>query len=104
MSEAVEFTSADVEQRTAGLPDDQRNSVTCALVGHSRIQTTFFGYYYCARCGAQVGDALAGVYSQAGAVVIVGHDCDVCRANAKTLTWKDTIFAPDPFGAQAVAK
>lgn len=31
--------------------EEQRKEITCSLIGHSKIQTTFFGYYYCARCG-----------------------------------------------------
>ncbi|MCA9936544.1 MAG: hypothetical protein H6662_15455 [Ardenticatenaceae bacterium] len=76
---------------------EQRNSVVCALIGHSRIQTTCFGYYYCARCGAQLGDALGGVYYGAETAVIVGHKCETCLKNAETLTWQDTLFCPDPF-------
>ena len=77
--------------------EDQKKEVTCSLIGHSKIQTTFFGYYYCARCGAQVGDSLGGVYPGAKDTVIVGHNCSTCRENYEKLTWKDKIFCPDPF-------
>lgn len=36
-------------------------AVFCAVFRHSRIATCWFGYQYCGRCGAQVGDSLAGV-------------------------------------------
>jgi len=39
--------------------EEQKKEITCSLVGHSLIQSTFFGYYYCGRCGAQAGDTLA---------------------------------------------
>lgn len=74
----------------------QRNSIVCSLIGHSRIQTHCFGYYSCGRCNAQLGDSLAGCYS-AKEVVIVGHNCKICRKNYKTLTWQDKLYAPNPF-------
>jgi hypothetical protein len=89
-----------VKARIKGLPSDIQKATACALVGHSRIQTQFFGYFYCARCEAKVGDSLASVYPEASSVVIVGHDCPVCRHNAKTLTWRDTFMAPDPFTSE----
>lgn len=82
------------------LSEEQRNRMVCALVGHSRIQTTCFGYYYCARCGDQVGDNLGSIYEGAAKAVIVGHNCETCRTNYAACTWKDTLFAPDPFAAQ----
>jgi len=65
--------------------DEQRNRVVCSLIGHSIIQTTFFGYFYCGRCGDQVGDSLGSCYS-AKHVVIVGHKCDVCVKNYNNCT------------------
>lgn len=91
-----------VLSRIKGLDVQTRAEVVCALVGHSRIQTHCFGYYYCARCSAQVGDTLAGVYDNSK-VVILGHDCETCRENAKTLTWRDTLFATDPSTVSQVA-
>lgn len=90
------ITKKDVQRRIAGLDETAQRRVVCALVGHSRIQTHFFGYWYCARCEEQVGDSLAAVYDGANAV-LVGHDCEVCRKNAATLTWRDTLLAPEPF-------
>lgn len=74
-----------------------RNAVVCAMVGHSKIQTACFGYYTCGRCGAQVGDSLGGVYPGAESAVVIGHNCDKCRQNFKACTWKDLVFAPNPF-------
>lgn len=82
-------TVADVEARIKGLPDEQANAVVCALIGHSRVQDVCFGYWNCARCGAQVGDSLGSSYN-ASHVVAVDHHCDDCRRNVKGLTWKDT--------------
>lgn len=78
------------------LDDDTRKAVTCALVGHSAIVTTFFGYIYCARCGEQLGDMLGGCASLEKNVV-VGHNCPTCRANYDALNWSDKILCPDPF-------
>jgi len=77
--------------------DPQLPGIVCSLIGHSRIQTYGFWYYYCARCGTQLGDTLAGVYSGAEKAVIVGHDCDICRANYEELTWRDKFMVDDPF-------
>lgn len=80
--------------------EEQKKKLTCSLIGHSKIQTTFFGYYYCARCEEQVGDSLGSIYPDVANVVIVGHKCPTCEANYKKLTWKDKIFCPDPFEDQ----
>ena len=77
------------------ITDAQRNEIVCSLVGHSRIKTFCFGYFNCARCGAQVGDSLGGSYS-GDEDVIVGHGCTKCHENEAKLTWRDTLFAPDP--------
>lgn len=86
--------------RLGTITKDQRKSVVCSLIGHSKIQKSCFGYFYCGRCGDQVGDTLAGCYDTKG-VVIVGHNCKTCRKNYKLLTWKDRLYAPDPFKKQA---
>lgn len=99
----TDITETELKEKIAVLgdiSDEQRNKIVCALVGHSRIKTSCFGYYYCARCEEQVGDSLGGAYSGKDDV-IVGHDCHVCRTNAKLLTWTDTLYAPDPFPAAA---
>lgn len=93
----MEFT--EVKKRIEGLDDDAAKRVVCALVGHSRIQTHCFGYFNCARCDEQVGDNLAGVYDGQNSV-IVGHDCETCRANFAKLDWKHTFMAPDPFAKE----
>ena len=89
-----EVTEEVVCQRVLGMPLDTQRSIVCAIVGHSKVQTVFFGYYNCARCGEQVGDKLGSVYDDKE-VVVVGHDCPVCRANAAKLTWKDTLLLPE---------
>lgn len=91
------ITLGEVKARLKGLDEDTQKNVVCALVGHSRINTTFFGYYYCARCSEQVGDTLASSYPAAEKAVIVDHNCAKCRENAKTLRWRDTFLSPDPF-------
>ena len=77
--------------------EEQKKEITCNLLGHSKIQKFCLGYYYCARCGEQVGDSLGGCYYGAPDTVIVGHKCPTCEENYKKLTWKDKVFSPDPF-------
>lgn len=75
---------------------EKQNSVTCALIGHSKVVSVFWGYVHCARCGDQIGDTLGGMYSAVNNVV-VGHNCPTCRENWKKLTWKDKLFIENPF-------
>jgi len=70
--------------------------VTCSLIGHSNIQTTYFGYHYCGRCNDQVGDSLGSIYSN-DKQVIIGHNCKTCYSNYKKLTWKDKFKVQNPF-------
>lgn len=93
------MSKRDVLTRVRGLDVARRNATICALVGHSRIQSACFGYYNCGRCDAQVGDTLGSSYPGAALAVVIGHDCETCRRNAKMLTWRDTLYAPDPFAA-----
>ncbi|KKK68228.1 hypothetical protein LCGC14_2946170 [marine sediment metagenome] len=94
---SVKLTRTQVLVRLKGLPSGQQKSVVCALMGHSRIVTTCFGYVYCGRCEAQVGDMLAGVFCGAQEAVIVGHDCATCRSNYKVLAWYDKFLVKNPF-------
>lgn len=82
------------------LTEEQRKSVTCSLLGHSHITTGCFGYVYCARCGAQIGDVLGGCFYDP-LEVRVGHNCPVCRANYEKLGWESKVLAPDPFTKEA---
>lgn len=72
---------------------DTKKKIVCAMIGHSNIQTTCFGYVYCGRCGDQVGDVLGSCYTN-DKQVIVGHNCQTCQDNYEKLTWKDKLFAP----------
>mgnify|MGYP001583613362 FL=1 len=83
----------------AHVPEDAKRATLCALVGHSRIMTYCFGYWSCARCAAQIGDSIAGVFDGKDKV-LVGHKCETCVKNAASLTWRDTLLAPDPFPAE----
>jgi hypothetical protein len=91
------MTAAEVRKRIRGLKPEQQRSVVCSLVGHSRIVEGCFDYVHCGRCGAQIGDQLAGVYNGAPESVRIGHNCATCRANYKKLTWRDKFLAKDPF-------
>lgn len=69
--------------------------IVCAIIGHSNIEDTWFGYHYCGRCREQLGDSLGSWY-QNGSAVVIGHNCKICRKNYKLLTWKDKLFVPNP--------
>lgn len=101
MEEAKEIKSAsELRKILATLPiknRSHRNEVVCSLIGHSRISTLCFGYRNCARCGDQLGDSLGSVDYGIKEAVVVGHNCKECKANWKDCTWKDKIFAPNPF-------
>lgn len=91
------ISQAEVQRRIEGLDEATQKRMICALVGHSKIQDYCFGYYYCARCGEQVGDSLGSIYPDAENVVILDHDCEICRANYKKCGWQDTLMTPDPY-------
>ena len=74
---------------------DKIKAVFCALFRHSHIQESCFGYVSCARCGTQLGDTLAGSYSDP-LVVGVACACDVCANNWSKMTWVDRFLAPKP--------
>ena len=86
----------------APLTDDQRNAVTCSLIGHSKIQDCCFGQFTCGRCGDVVGDALMSVYPGAATVVVIGHNCETCRENYKKTNWRDRLFVANPFKSEEV--
>ena len=71
-----------------------QRAILCAKYGHPRIANFCFGYVTCARCGAHLGDTLAGVFDRSS-YVIVGHDCKKCRANTKTLKRHEKFLLPD---------
>lgn len=75
------------------IDDDTKKAIVCALVGHSRIVQNCFGQITCARCDAIVGDALAGYYDGSNKV-FMQHNCEACRAQYETLTWRSKLFAP----------
>lgn len=93
-------TKADLMKVMKSIPikdKAQRNSIVCSLIGHSWICTTFFGYRYCGRCGAQLGDCLGSYDPGAKKCVIIGHKCETCVANYKKCTWKDKLYVKNPF-------
>ncbi len=101
-----ELTQDELEGKLAALgeiTEPERNRITCALIGHSRIVTYCFGYVSCARCGDQIGDTLGGMTSLEHSVV-VGHACDICRANYQKLDWQDKLFVANPFEGQEGAQ
>lgn len=91
------ITKSEVMRRVSHFPKAKRPAAVCLLVGHSKIVTACFGYIYCARCGDQIADKLAGTYSDAETCVQVAHNCELCRKNYKAMDWRDKYLAPDPF-------
>ena len=75
-----------------------KRKVYCARHGHSNVETMCFGYHYCGRCGDQVGDSLGGCYQNENACV-VGHNCPICKDNARKLTSRDKQLLPDDAAA-----
>ena len=41
----------------------QEAQIYCIKHGHAKYFWSFFGYAHCGRCGEQIGDSLAGVFS-----------------------------------------
>jgi len=96
-AEAHELTERELKQKLRALgqvSEEQKKSIVCSLIGHSKIQSACFGYFSCGRCGDQVGDSLASIYD-ASNVVIIGHNCEKYRENFQKLTWRDKFMAPD---------
>jgi hypothetical protein len=71
-----------------------RRRVYCARNGHTKIITMCFGYVHCARCEAQIGDTLGSTFDTTDCVV-VGHNCDKCRANFAMLTRTQKHLVPE---------
>ena len=68
-------------------------AVFCALFGHARVYEMCIGYVHCARCGAQVGDTIAGVFMDKGGV---SCPCTECEAAWKRLPWLDRFLCAQP--------
>lgn len=112
--EQATMTQEELEQKLAalgGISDEQRCSVACSLIGHSHYVTTCFGYQYCGRCGAQIGDTLGGIGRRG--VVSAQHlrwgDCEECEKARPSLTWVDTYLLTEeaqaaPFATRAEAE
>ena len=104
MSQTLEMTEEELQAKIAALDlpegDPRIKGIVCQLIGHSRIVEMCFGYVYCARCGDEIGDKLlgSGNYDTTN-VVIVGHNCETCRANYAKLNWQDRFMVGDPFTA-----
>lgn len=96
------MTKKEVLKKIESIPKKNKAAVLCALVGHSRVVTTYWGYFYCARCEAQIGDSLGGVFSAAPTCAIVGHDCKLCRKNYKEMGWEHKLLSPDPFKEESI--
>jgi hypothetical protein len=79
------------------LKHEQKMSIICSLIGHSRISTTCWGYRNCARCREQLGDSLGSIDFGVKNAVIVGHKCDICKKNFDKCDWKDKLYCKDPF-------
>lgn len=93
-------TKSELLKILKGIPikdKEQRNSIVCSLIGHSRINTACFGYRNCGRCGDQLGDNLASVDYGRENIVFIGHKCKQCISAYKMCTWRDKLYVKDPF-------
>ena len=70
------------------LTQKQEAQIYCVKHGHAKFVWSFFGYVHCGRCGEQIGDTLAAIFSGEG-YVSVGHDCDECTKVISTLSQLD---------------
>lgn len=70
----------------------------CAWVGHSRLATCFFGYIYCGRCHAMIGDQIAGATRRdvmfIGASKCNRQPCVKCLVIESRLNWRDRLLTP----------
>ena len=66
----------------------QEAQIYCIKHGHAKYFWSFFGYAHCGRCGEQIGDSLAGVFSGDG-MVKVGHECETCNKAKESLSKLD---------------
>lgn len=83
---------------------EKARAIFCAAFRHSRISTSFFGYQYCGRCGAQVGDTLASIGNPGcvflkhrlagGAKLRDGSPDPNCHCATVRLTWVDWALLP----------
>lgn len=86
-------------QALGDITEAQRNEIICALIGHSRVVSSCFGYISCARCEKQIGDTLGGVFDLKDKAVM-HHKCDLCATNYAEMTWCDKLYTPDPFAEE----
>ena len=70
----------------APLKPEQRNAITCVLIGHSRIVAPVGALLFCARCMTPYTPA------RMDTLVYQDHDCEACNENRKRLNWEDTLF------------
>ena len=75
---------------------ENRNEIVCALIGHSKICSSFWGYRNCGRCGVQLGDSLGSIDFGNEQSVIIGHNCEKCQENYKACTWRDKMYVVNP--------
>ena len=79
----------ELEQKLEGLgpiEPEQRNAITCVLIGHSRVVAPVGSLLFCARCMMPYTPA------RMDTLVYQDHDCEACNENRKRLNWEDTLF------------
>ena len=100
MTVAKALTKTETLLRLRGLSKESQKAVACALIGHSQIVAVDWGYIHCGRCGARIGDSLAGCFDNS-TVVILGDickkNCVSCRRNYARMGWRDKFLVPHPF-------
>ena len=73
-------------ERLGPLEPEQRNTITCVLIGHSRVVAPVGPLLFCARCMMPYTPA------RMDTLVYQDHDCEACNENRKRMNWEDTLF------------
>ena len=68
--------------------------IICGFLDHSQFTTNFFGYVYCARCGEEMGDNLAGSFAN-GISINSEHelDCKNCMEIRNNMSFKERFIS-----------
>src|SRR6266404_4200137 len=68
--------------------------IFCAVFRHSHLATNWMGYKDCARCGARMGDTLAGIGLPVPPFYGLGQSCNCskCWESFSSLNWIDTFL------------
>ena len=66
------------------LTKEQKIRIYCVKHGHANYVYKCWGYVYCGRCEAQIGDQLV-IGFDTKKLMVIGHKCKVCNSIRKNL-------------------